>query len=81
MPEFCSSCKAPIRWAITDTGSLMPLDAEPNPRGEWRLTPHDRDELPRMVHVPEDRRPQLTRELMMVHWATCPYGDRHRKRR
>ena len=46
MPEFCSSCKAPIRWAITEAGNLMPLDAEPNPRGEWRLAPHDRDELP-----------------------------------
>jgi hypothetical protein len=82
MPDFCRSCKAPIRWAITaETGSIMPLDAEPNPQGEWRLTSRDRGELPRAIHVAEDRRPGLQRELMMAHWATCPYADRHRRRR
>lgn len=81
MPEFCRSCRAPIRWAITDAGRPMPLDAEPDPRGEWRLAAGARGEAPRAVHVPEDRRAGLERELMIVHWATCPYADEHRKRR
>lgn len=80
MSDRCRSCKAPVRWAMTDAGKRMPLDAEPNPKGEWRLAAAPAGELPRAVHVPESRRDALERELMIPHWATCPYADRHRRK-
>lgn len=79
VPEVCSSCKAPIRWALTDRGRRTPLDAEPNPRGEWRLTAEPRGRLPRAVYVPLDRREELEAELMISHWATCPFANEHRR--
>ena len=81
MPEVCRSCKAPIRWALTDRGKRMPLDVEPNPLGEWRLAARRPGELPRAVYVPEDLRAGLAGELMMPHFATCPHADQHRRRK
>jgi hypothetical protein len=76
VPELCRSCKAEIVWAITESGRWMPLDAEPNPRGEWRLF----GDTPRAVHVEPERRAELAEQLMVPHWATCPHADEHRRR-
>jgi hypothetical protein len=50
MADVCKSCKAPVRWAVTENGRLMPLDREPDDTGEWRLAasrrrckPHELD--------------------------------------
>ena len=82
MADVCRSCKAPIRWAVTENGRLMPLDREPDDAGEWRLAAaaHAGD-APRVVHVPDDARGVLTGSLYAAHWATCPYADEHRRRR
>lgn len=82
MPSRCRSCKAAVRWSVTEAGEFMALDAVPNPEGEWRLAAAlHRGGTPRAVYVPETRRDELRQELMIVHWATCPYADKHRKRR
>jgi hypothetical protein len=59
----------------------MPFDAEPNPRGEWRLAAAPAGEPPRAVHVPPEQRPALERELMIPHWAACPDAAKHRRPR
>jgi hypothetical protein len=80
VPEICRSCKAPIRWATTDNGRSMPLDHEPDDRGEWQLAAAlVRGGTPRVVHVPAGRRAELAGSLYMPHWATCPYADEHRR--
>ena len=80
MPEVCSTCKAPIRWALTQEGKFMPFDIVPNPKGEWRLASARPGYPPRAIRVPQERRAELAAELMMVHWATCPDASRHRRR-
>jgi hypothetical protein len=36
MSEFCSTCKAPILWAITSGGHPMPIDPDPVADGNLR---------------------------------------------
>jgi hypothetical protein len=55
----------------------MPLDAAPDPAGEWRLF----GDTPRAVHVEPERRQELAAQLMTAHWATCPYADAFRRDR
>jgi hypothetical protein len=69
----CRSCGAPITWAITDQGKRMPLDAEPNPAGNVRLT------LTNAVVLRKDEVYDGPR--FMPHWATCPNADQHRRRK
>ena len=59
----------------------MPLDAKPNPKGEWRLAAAPAGEPPRAVYVPVENRAHLGRELMQTHFATCPFADQHRRPR
>ena len=76
MSDRCRTCKAPIVWAVSENGKWMPLDATPNPRGEWRLF----GDAPRADYVPADRRAELADQLLVAHWATCPHADDHRRR-
>jgi hypothetical protein len=78
MPETCRTCKAPIRWAVTAAGHLMPLDVEPVADGNLRL---DRDidgETPRVLAVPKRYR-TADEPLYVAHFRTCPYADHHRR--
>jgi hypothetical protein len=73
---LCASCGAALVFGLTEAGHWLPLDADPNPAGEWRLF----GDIPRAVHVPPERRDELAAQLLIAHWATCPSADRHRKR-
>lgn len=77
MPDLCRSCKAPIVWAISENGKWMPLDATPDPSGEWRLM----GDTPRADYIPAERRVELADQLLVAHWATCPHADQHRRPR
>jgi len=81
MPDLCASCKAPIRWALTPKGSLMPLDPEPDREGEWKVVDGWPSDPPRIVYVPPQSRVGLDGQLWRVHWASCPYAEQHRRRR
>lgn len=74
MPDVCASCKAPIRWAPTRNGYLIPLDPDPVAGGNLRL-----DDQGRALIVPKDRRDGAS--LYVSHFATCPYADQHRRRK
>lgn len=82
MADRCSSCKAPVRWAITPTGNAMILNRDPAPEGRWQLAEaRVRGGTPRAVYVADERRrAQLVGELYVAHWATCPNAEEHRRR-
>ena len=81
MSEFCSSCKAPIRWAVTAGGHPMPIDPDPVTDGNLRLESEHADEgMPRVVVVPPSQRVD-GEWLYVAHFRTCPYADQHRRRR
>lgn len=68
----CSSCGAPIVWALTPAGKRMPFDAEPlEVRGLYLIDTRSRNastlETPYPIH--------------RTHFATCPHAQRHRKRK
>lgn len=77
----CSSekCRARIRWAETEKGKRISLDAEPDPEGDFILTwNRDRGEwIARKVWGDAaEGQPRYT-----THFATCPDADRFRRRR
>lgn len=83
MADTCRSCNAPILWAITPKGRRMPLDPEPTPEGNLRLTPiPDRTPLVGKPLTGEDlEAAQASGEpLHTSHFATCPDARQHRHR-
>lgn len=65
--HLCQSekCQAPIRWARTTTGKLMPLDPDPHPDGNIELT-----DAGAVVHA-DGQMMFDTGPRYMPHWATC----------
>jgi hypothetical protein len=74
------SCRAPIIWACTVNGELMPVDAEPDPLGNVELVPPAPcGAAPTaVVHAP-DQPLMFGTELRLPHFATCPDAARWRK--
>lgn len=68
----CRGCHAPILWASTEAGRLMPLDADEAgddgtvtvERGVAQVVPSGPTLFPVARYRP--------------HWATCPHADRFR---
>lgn len=82
MPDLCSSCKARIRWAVTQTGRRIPLDPDPTARGNVRLEPAAPAGVAQTaIVIPADQRARYAGQLYLSHFATCPYADQHRKPR
>lgn len=68
----CSSCGAPIRWAMTANGKPMPLDFEPVSNGNV-VVRHGRAIIAGMTILEPN-------ELRYVsHFATCPNAASHRR--
>jgi hypothetical protein len=84
MTSHCRSCAAPIRWAKTLNGKAMPLDAEPNSAGNITLKETDDPRAPqaRVLAGADlfDARAAGT-TLYLSHYATCPDGEKWRRRR
>lgn len=70
----CRWCGAKIIWAKTPGGKNMPLDAEPNPRGNLLL-----DESGFVGPALKSENPPADRRYMS-HFATCPDAAKQRKR-
>jgi len=64
----CRSCRAPIRWATTETGKNIPLDLEPVPKGNLVLEAG----VVRVVPPGEGR--------YVSHFSTCPNSKKHRQK-
>ena len=72
MAEFCRSCGARIRWAVTVRGRRMPLDIHPSKDGNIELI----DGVAHVVGVSTD--PADVRHIS--HFVTCPSAHQHRKK-
>lgn len=75
----CRSCGATIRWAVTEKGKRIPLDADPSPRGNMRLGPDGT-----AINIGSGTEPSLFSEqgvdLFMPHHATCPSAGEWRRK-
>lgn len=71
--DRCSSCKAPIFWALTAKGKRMPLDAQPDPQGIVWL--HGG-----VAHVGDQPPAMGATDRYTSHFATCPNAGKWRKR-
>ena len=73
----CRSCSAPIRWARTEHGKRIPLDAEPyagdDPRGLFVLREGGELALAVPAGALEDE------PRYRSHFATCPNAEEHRR--
>ena len=83
----CRSCSAPILWAVTIAGRIMPLDAEPNPDGNVVPTgKRGRTRAGSAIEVRVEAARQQTLDVddpivrYMPHHATCPDADKWRRR-
>jgi hypothetical protein len=87
-PARCRTCGQPIWWATTRlAGQRMPLDADPDPAGQWAIV--DADGLPyeldrAILHL--ERGDATVANVAggarwVTHWATCPQAGQWRKRR
>ena len=71
----CRSCNAPVRWAKTTKGKLIPLDPSPVPGGKFGLVLQGDDSPPLAVAAQDHH--QLRYD---THFATCPHARSHRTR-
>lgn len=76
----CSSCGAPIVWAITAAGKRMPLDPEPvAPEGAILAAHRRADGALEVRHVTSSLEMWPDEHPARTHYATCPNADQHRK--
>lgn len=64
----CSACGAPIRWERTEKGKAMPLNQEPDPKGNVILKPYADGMRAHILHKDEA---DLPGTRFMPHHATC----------
>ena len=70
-PSHCRSCGAPIIWALTDNDRQMPVDEQPDPRGNLMLVRRGTAVYVKVVQPGEgNHRP---------HFATCTEADEWRR--
>lgn len=60
----CRSCEAPIIWGQMPSGKAMPLDAEPDPKGQWVI-------INGRIRRPDAGDDRLHRPRHTSHFATC----------
>jgi hypothetical protein len=75
--DRCRSCNAPIRWAETEKGRRIPIDAQPVEDGNIVLQDRGKFRPPlAIVHFipPQD----VT--VYKSHFATCKQANRWRKK-
>lgn len=64
--SVCRGCGAEIRWALTEAGRRIPLDAVPDPAGNIELVKAGARVIGPPGMLPDDR------VRWMPHHATCP---------
>ena len=86
-PGRCRSCGAAVYFAKTATGSTMPVDAEPSPRGNVQLRLRNGEVHAAVLDQEQAERLRLAAEVLgsplplrLSHFATCPNASSWRKR-
>jgi len=92
----CRSCRAPLVWALTETGRKMPVDLQPvgsvgvliaeardgNLVLCFEVDDLDRPRGPQLVlPATEEQRRDWKVPLWKSHFATCPKAAQHRRPR
>jgi hypothetical protein len=83
----CRSCQAPIHWAVTAEGKGMPLDPDPDPAGNVRLTgrmgrTRSGGQAPECEVVTGGQAalfPDMAEDRWRPHWASCPHAESWRR--
>lgn len=78
----CRECEAPVIWVRTRTGKSMPLDADPDERGDFYVVEGDDGKL-EGHHVrtyPGGSLP-ASEDRYTSHFATCTAPERFRRAR
>lgn len=92
MGKVCGSCLAPVLWARTESGKLMPVDREPTEHGNILLSHRGLGEPPTVLYQSPEQIAKLRAEherspqdgplrLYVSHFTTCPNATQHRRRR
>lgn len=90
----CTSCRARIVWALTDSGRKMPVDLEPSPAALipearagnlvlwFEVDDQDRAIGPQCVsYATDEQRRHADVPLWLAHFTTCPNASSHRRDR
>lgn len=77
--DKCGACQAPIVWAQTSTGKLMPVDAVPVSDGNVLLLPTVDHKFVAMVVGKEEAASSAAVERYKSHFATCPSAASYRR--
>lgn len=79
----CRSCGAAVLWAITEKGKRIPLDAEPNMKGNTMI---EAETVEENGHMTERFVARIVSPLFdgskpryMPHHATCPDAKKWRR--
>lgn len=76
--ERCRSCKAPIVWARTPNGKMIPLDEAEcagSMRGSFVLVEGDPRDMPDAVpYTKADTSTIVSGSVHISHFGTCPEG-------
>lgn len=85
----CGKCQAPLLWACTLKGKMQPLNRDPDPAGNIRLTGNWRQSpkgaLPECAVILKAERLELfagggeAEERYMPHHATCEHAAEFRR--
>lgn len=78
--DECRSCKAPIVWAKTRTGKDMPIDAEPRPDGNIRLTVRGGQPYADVLSAARIATSTSWGALRTSHFVTCAQAGQWRTR-
>lgn len=76
----CSSCKAPIRWTVTEKGNRMPIDHAPVRGGNIVLRDEGRCLVAVYVQPLFETEADKAKPHYVSHFATCPAADQHRRK-
>jgi hypothetical protein len=78
----CKSCGAPIVWAKPSPLKWLPVDPEPDPKGNVVLNEVHGEVIAKVLGR-RDRDRLLKQNpgtvLHLSHWATCPNANGHRE--
>lgn len=75
--DTCRSCRAPIMWVRTESGSNMPIDTAPVENGNVILS-WDDDGRSVAVFIRKGETPPAGKPRYVSHFATCPKSRTHR---
>lgn len=78
----CRTCGEAIGWATTVQGKAMPVELEPDAKGNVDLVYIGGEEVALVLGPADAVAAQASgHELRLSHFATCPHAGDHRKRR